>query len=86
MRALVCKAETNLLSALLQFFHESIVGFVKAGLKMRKGHKSYAVAWKEYEKWKPEDFKRYDKHTITGIEFGHGTLNVSIGKLFAFKE
>lgn len=37
MRAIVCRAEANLLSALLQLFQENIMGFVKAGLKIRKG-------------------------------------------------
>lgn len=96
MRAIVCKAEANLLSAMLHLFQESMVGFVKAGFKIRKGlftfyyfnyyhlkgYTSYTLAWKEFEKLTTkETAHQYDKSTITGVHFGYGTMNLSIASL-----
>jgi hypothetical protein len=54
---------------------------MKAGLKLRKGYKAYSRAWTEYKKLAPEEFQKYDIHTISGVQFGIGTMNVAISSL-----
>lgn len=70
-RATIIKAESNLLEALLHLFQESILGFVRAGLKIRQGYKSYSKAWTEYLKLKENELDHYDLHSVVGVQFGY---------------
>ncbi|KAJ3059127.1 tetratricopeptide repeat domain 39A, partial [Quaeritorhiza haematococci] len=79
LRALVTKAEANLLCAVLMLLQESVFGFMKAGLKLRRGYRSYSHAWSEMKKVLESQYvDKFDRHTVGGVQFGIGTLNLSL--------
>ena len=71
LRALVIKAETSLLCAMIQLLQENIMAYVKAGLKLRKGYNTFMEAWKFLQDMSEEQAqKSFDKHTLGGLQFG----------------
>ncbi|KAJ3128165.1 Tetratricopeptide repeat protein 39B [Nowakowskiella sp. JEL0407] len=81
LRAHVIKAEVNLLIGLLCLFQESVLGLIRAGLRLRKGYKSYSKVWGEYLKLSESDMANIDKHTRGGVQFGIGVCNIALASL-----
>lgn len=68
----VMTAECRLMTGILQFFQESVMGFIKGGMNIRS-------AWKVYEKmWSIYCAKEIplDTETRGAVQFGVGTFNL----------
>ncbi|ORX46784.1 hypothetical protein DM01DRAFT_1148064 [Hesseltinella vesiculosa] len=81
MRAHVIKAECSLQMAILQLLQESIVNYVKFGLNLRRAYNSYNIVWQEYKKMGSEFKKHMDKHTVSGVQFGIGSVHLVLSVL-----
>ncbi|KAI9591963.1 hypothetical protein BDF19DRAFT_453182 [Syncephalis fuscata] len=77
----VIGAESLLLIALIQLLQESMVGFLKAGLNLRRGYKQYESLWKEVKQCGGLNTSLIDRHTLSGVSFGIGTINVVLSAL-----
>ncbi|RUP51193.1 hypothetical protein BC936DRAFT_149491 [Jimgerdemannia flammicorona] len=71
LRAHVVKAECCLLIAMMQLSQESIVGYLKCGLNLRRAYNSYSLVWQEYKKMGQAFNDHMDRDTISGIQFGY---------------
>ncbi|KAI7851628.1 hypothetical protein BDC45DRAFT_445267 [Circinella umbellata] len=81
LRAHVIKAECCLLMAMLHLTQETVVGYLKAGLNLRRAYNSYSLVWQEYKKM-GQEFNRYlDKDTISAIQFGIGSVHILLSSL-----
>ncbi|CAO3662686.1 unnamed protein product [Umbelopsis ramanniana] len=81
MRAHVIVAESCLQTAILQFLQESIVSYMKGALNLKRSYKSYNLAWIEYKKMGSEAHKLLDEDTISGIQFGIGSIHLLLPML-----
>ncbi|KAF9159155.1 hypothetical protein DFQ26_006851 [Actinomortierella ambigua] len=81
VRARVIRAESLLLTALIQLFQESMMSYLKAGLNIRKGYKSYENVWSEVNGMGAESDTLVDKNTLGGIQFGMGTINIVLASM-----
>lgn len=70
LRAHVLKAECCLQIAILQLLQESVMGYVKCGLNLRKAYSSYSYVWQEYQKMGADHSAFMDSDTISGVQFG----------------
>lgn len=81
-RAHVIRAETLLLSALIQLFQESILNYMKAGLNLRKGYYEYQLVHSEMKKNQGSNLlEYYDNNSVGGVYFGIGTTNILLSIL-----
>ncbi|KAJ1510284.1 Tetratricopeptide repeat protein 39B [Coelomomyces lativittatus] len=77
LRAEIIKSEIALCSALLHILTESISGFIRAGLAIRRSHLSLEHAWHNYEKYMNQNVRtKIDKHTLSGIFLSRGGINL----------
>ncbi|KAF9584679.1 hypothetical protein BGW38_005600 [Lunasporangiospora selenospora] len=81
VRARVVRAEGLLLTSLILLLQESIMSYLKAGLNLRKGYKSYEAVWAELKAMGDETDNIVDKHTLGGIQFGLGTINIVLASM-----
>ncbi|CAO3686057.1 unnamed protein product [Umbelopsis vinacea] len=81
MRAHVIVAESCLQTAILQFFQESIVSYMKGALNLKRSYKSYNLAWTEFKKMGSEAHNLLDEDTISGIQFGIGSIHLLLPML-----
>ncbi|RCI00212.1 hypothetical protein CU098_000269, partial [Rhizopus stolonifer] len=81
LRAHVIKAECCLLMGILQMTHESVVGYVKCGLNIRRAYHSYSVVWQEYKKMGQEYTKYMDPDTVSAIQFGIGSVHLILSSM-----
>ncbi|KAF9436724.1 tetratricopeptide repeat domain 39A [Entomortierella beljakovae] len=81
IRARVIRAESLLLTSLILLFQESIMSYLRAGLNLRKGYKSYEYVWDEFKKMGDDVSTHVDKHTLGGVQFGLGTINIVLASL-----
>lgn len=70
LRAHVLKAECCLQIAILQLLQESVMGYVKCGLNLRRAYSSYSYVWSEYQKMGADHLTFMDSDTISGVQFG----------------
>lgn len=70
LRAHVLKAECCLQIAILQLLQESVMGYVKCGLNLRRAYSSYSYVWQEYQKMGADHSAFMDSDTISGVQFG----------------
>lgn len=70
LRAHVLKAECCLQIAILQLLSESVMGYVKCGLNLRRAYSSYSYVWQEYQKMGADHLAFMDSDTISGVQFG----------------
>lgn len=70
LRAHVLKAECCLQIAILQLLQESVMGYVKCGLNLRRAYSSYSYVWSEYQKMGADHLAFMDSDTISGVQFG----------------
>ncbi|KAI9476174.1 MAG: hypothetical protein EXX96DRAFT_540720 [Benjaminiella poitrasii] len=71
LRAHVLKAECCLQIAILQLLQESVMGYVKCGLNLRR----------EYQKMGADYLAFMDADTISGVQFGIGSVHLVLSAL-----
>ncbi|KAF7721737.1 Tetratricopeptide repeat protein 39C [Apophysomyces ossiformis] len=81
LRANVIKAECCLQIAILQLLQESIMGYVKCGLNLRRAYSSYSYVWQEYQRMASEHEKYMDGDTVSGVQFGIGSVHLVLSAL-----
>ncbi|CAO3616446.1 unnamed protein product [Mucor hiemalis] len=81
LRAHVVKAECCLLMGILQMTQESVVGYLKCGLNLRRAYKSYSVVWQEYKRMGQEYTKYMDRDTVSAIQFGIGAVHLILSSM-----
>ncbi|CEP17065.1 hypothetical protein [Parasitella parasitica] len=81
LRAHVIKAECGLLMAIIYLSMETVVGYLKAGLNLRRAYSSYSLVWQEYKRM-GQNFNKYmDQDTISAIQFGIGSVHLLLSSL-----
>ncbi|KAI9318047.1 hypothetical protein BX666DRAFT_1934279 [Dichotomocladium elegans] len=81
LRAHVIKAESCLLTAVIQLLQESVMSYVKCGVNLRRAYVSYSFVWQQY-KAMGESYKKYmDSDTVSGVQFGIGSLHLVMSAL-----
>ncbi|CEP11216.1 hypothetical protein [Parasitella parasitica] len=81
LRAHIVKAEACLQMAILYLLQESITGYIKCGLNMRRAYSSYSVVWQEYKRMGQLHNEYIDRDTISGIQFGIGAVHLVLSAL-----
>ncbi|KAL9550907.1 hypothetical protein PS6_005273 [Mucor atramentarius] len=81
LRANVVKAESCLLMGMLQMTQESVVGYVKCGLNLRRAYGCYTIVWQEYKRMGQEYTRYMDRDTVSAIQFGIGTVHLLLSSL-----
>ncbi|KAG2215291.1 hypothetical protein INT46_005908 [Mucor plumbeus] len=81
LRAHVLKAECCLQIAILQLLQESVMGYVKCGLNLRRAYSSYSYVWSEYQKMGADHLAFMDSDTISGVKFGIGSVHLVLSAL-----
>ncbi|KAI7822525.1 hypothetical protein BC939DRAFT_397920 [Gamsiella multidivaricata] len=81
IRARVVRAESLLLTSLILLLQESIMSYLKAGLNLRKGYKSYETIWAELKTMGDEANTLVDNNTLGGVYFGLGTINIVLASM-----
>ncbi|KAI8886218.1 hypothetical protein K501DRAFT_292927 [Backusella circina FSU 941] len=81
LRAHVVKAEACLQIAILHLLQESVTGYIKCGLNLRRAYASYNVVWKEYKRLGQLHNEYIDYDTISGIQFGIGAVHLVLSSL-----
>ncbi|KAF9917811.1 Tetratricopeptide repeat protein 39B [Lobosporangium transversale] len=81
IRARVVRAESLLLTSLILLLQESIMSYLKAGLNLRKGYKSYENIWTELKSMGDEVNTLVDNNTLGGIYFGLGTIHIVLASM-----
>ncbi|KAL0087647.1 hypothetical protein J3Q64DRAFT_1733762, partial [Phycomyces blakesleeanus] len=81
LRAHVIRAECCLLIGLIHMTKESVVGYLKMGLNLRRAYSSYSLVWQEYKRM-GQHFNRYmDQDTISAIQYGIGSVHLLLSSL-----
>ncbi|KAI8877018.1 hypothetical protein K501DRAFT_199138 [Backusella circina FSU 941] len=81
LRAHVIKAECSLLIAMIYLSQETVVGYIKSGLNLRRAYHCYSLVWQEYKRM-GQDFNKYmDTNTISAIQFGIGSVHLLLSSL-----
>ncbi|KAI9313894.1 hypothetical protein BX666DRAFT_1863708 [Dichotomocladium elegans] len=81
LRAHVVKAESCLQIAILQLLQENVVGYIKCGLNLRRAYISYSFVWQEYKRMGQTYNDFIDQDTVSGIQFGIGTVHLVLSSL-----
>ncbi|KAI8376311.1 uncharacterized protein BYT42DRAFT_382412 [Radiomyces spectabilis] len=81
LRAHVAKAECCLQMAILNLLQENVVGYIKCGLNIKRAYSSYSVVWQEYKRMGQLYNDFIDHDTVSGIQFGIGTVHLVLASL-----
>ncbi|KAG1632389.1 hypothetical protein G6F45_004145 [Rhizopus arrhizus] len=81
LRAHVVKAEACLQIAILYLLQENVTGYIKCGLNLRRAYVSYSIVWQEYKRAGQLHNEYMDEETISGIQFGIGTVHLILSSL-----
>ncbi|KAI8584209.1 hypothetical protein K450DRAFT_218666 [Umbelopsis ramanniana AG] len=81
LRAHVIKAECCLQIAILQLAQETVVGYIKCGVNLRRAYTSYSLVWQEYKRMGQAYNDYMDRDTISGIQFGIGAVHLVLSTL-----
>ncbi|KAL0078047.1 hypothetical protein J3Q64DRAFT_1646431 [Phycomyces blakesleeanus] len=81
LRAHVAKAECCLLMGVLQMSQESVIGYLKCGLNLRRAYNSYSIVWQEYRRMGQEYNNHIDHNTVSGIQFGIGAVHLLMSSM-----
>ncbi|CAO3609607.1 unnamed protein product [Mucor fragilis] len=81
LRAHVVKAEACLQIAILYLLQETITGYIKCGLNLRRAYSSYSIVWQEYKRMGQLHNEYIDRDTISGIQFGIGAVHLVLSSL-----
>ncbi|KAI8064187.1 hypothetical protein BC940DRAFT_306376 [Gongronella butleri] len=81
LRAHVVRAECGLLMSIIHLTQETVVGYLKMGMNLRRAYSSYSLVWQEYKRM-GQDFNKYmDQDTISAIQFGIGSVHLLLSSL-----
>ncbi|KAG1143507.1 hypothetical protein G6F37_006840 [Rhizopus arrhizus] len=78
LRAYIVRAESCLLSGVLQFTREHFLGLVKCSSKLQKAYSYYTVVWQEYKRMGQKYTKYMDRDTVSAMHLGLGTLHLLV--------
>ncbi|KAI8977992.1 hypothetical protein BDB01DRAFT_294608 [Pilobolus umbonatus] len=81
LRATIVKAESCLLMALLYLSQETRAGYIKSSLNLRRAYAGYTLVWEEYKRLGQLSHVYIDQETISGIQFGIGTIHLVLSSL-----
>lgn len=81
LRAHVAKAEACLQMAILHLLQESVAGYIKCGLNLKRAYASYSIVWQEYKRMGQLHNDYIDRDTISGIQFGIGSVHLVLASL-----
>ncbi|KAG1220812.1 hypothetical protein G6F35_006442 [Rhizopus arrhizus] len=81
LRAHIVRAECALLRAVIYLSLETMVGYLKAGINLRKAYTSYSFVWLQYKRMGQNYNKYIDRDTISGIQFGIGSVHLLLSSL-----
>ncbi|KAI8876024.1 hypothetical protein K501DRAFT_285739 [Backusella circina FSU 941] len=81
LRAHVVKAECCLLMGILQMTQESVVGYLKCGLNIRRAYHSYSIVWQEYKRMGQEYTRHMDCDTVSAVQFGIGAVHLILSSM-----
>ncbi|CAO3632473.1 unnamed protein product [Cunninghamella echinulata] len=81
LRAHVVKAECCLQMAILYLLQENVMSYIKCGLNLRRAYVSYSLVWQEYKRMGQEFNDFIDRDTVSGIQFGIGTVHLILASL-----
>ncbi|KAI9281489.1 hypothetical protein BY458DRAFT_498760 [Sporodiniella umbellata] len=81
LRAHVVKAESCLQIAILQLLQGNAMSYVKCGLNLRRAYASYSLVWQEYKRMGQVYHDFIDQDTLSGIQFGIGTVHLVLSTL-----
>ncbi|KAI8876268.1 hypothetical protein K501DRAFT_165843, partial [Backusella circina FSU 941] len=81
LRAHVVKAECSLQMAIIHLLQENISGYIKCGLNLKRAYASYSIVWQEYKRMGQLHNEYIDCDTISGIQFGIGTVHLVLASL-----
>ncbi|KAI8376318.1 uncharacterized protein BYT42DRAFT_498959 [Radiomyces spectabilis] len=81
LRAHVAKAEACLQIAILNLLQESVLGYIKCGLNLRRAYTSYSLVWQEYKRMGQLYNDYIDRDTVSGIQFGIGAVHLVLSTL-----
>lgn len=74
-RALICMGEAELLRANVLLLNDSMTGYLKAGLALRRGYNIYDRLQKYVAQYPDEHGA--DEHSLGGMHFGLGAIHVT---------
>ncbi|KAI9497667.1 hypothetical protein BDB00DRAFT_803535 [Zychaea mexicana] len=81
LRAHIIKAECGLLMSMVHMSQETVLGYLKMGLNLRRAYSSYSLVWQEYKRM-GQDFHKYiDENTVSAIQFGIGSVHLLLSSL-----
>ncbi|KAI7874994.1 hypothetical protein K492DRAFT_221716 [Lichtheimia hyalospora FSU 10163] len=81
LRAHVIKAECGLLMSLVWLSQETVLGYLKMGLNLRRAYSSYSLVWQEYKRMGQDFYKHMDANTIAAVQFGIGSVHLVLSSL-----
>ncbi|GAA5812562.1 hypothetical protein MFLAVUS_006019 [Mucor flavus] len=81
LRAHVAKAEACLQMAILHLLQENVTGYIKCGLNLKRAYASYSIVWQEYKRMGQLHNEYIDRETISGIQFGIGSVHLVLASL-----
>ncbi|KAG2235250.1 hypothetical protein INT48_004717, partial [Thamnidium elegans] len=81
LRAHVAKAEACLQMAILHLLQENVTGYIKCGLNLKRSYASYSIVWQEYKRMGQLHNEYIDRETISGIQFGIGSVHLVLASL-----
>ncbi|KAI9482919.1 MAG: hypothetical protein EXX96DRAFT_518850 [Benjaminiella poitrasii] len=81
LRAHIVKAEASLQMAILYLLQQTIPGYIKCGLNLRRAYTSYSIVWQEYRRTGQLHNDYIDKNTIAGIQLGIGAVHLVLSSL-----
>ncbi|KAI8371607.1 uncharacterized protein BYT42DRAFT_616685 [Radiomyces spectabilis] len=81
LRAHVIKAECSLLMAIIHLNKETVAGYLKCGLNLRRAYNSYSLVWQEYKRMGQDFHTHLDQDTISAIQFGIGSVHLLLSSL-----
>ncbi|CDH60135.1 tetratricopeptide repeat protein 39c [Lichtheimia corymbifera JMRC:FSU:9682] len=81
LRAHVIKAECGLLMSLVWLSQETVLGYLKMGLNLRRAYSSYSLVWQEYKRMGQDFSQHMDANTIAAVQFGIGSVHLVLSSL-----
>ncbi|KAI7859456.1 hypothetical protein BDC45DRAFT_496124 [Circinella umbellata] len=81
LRAHIIKAECGLLMSMIHMSQETVLGYLKMGLNLRRAYTSYSLVWQEYKRMGQEFNQHIDKNTVSAIQFGIGSVHLLLSSL-----
>ncbi|CAO3700451.1 unnamed protein product [Rhizopus stolonifer] len=81
LRAHVIKAECSLQIAIVHLLHESVMGYLKCGLNLKRAYNSYSFVWQKYQRMGTDYLTFMDADTVSCLQFGIGSVHLILSLL-----